>query len=241
MKLLLIDTETNGLPANRFAPASDWRSYPAILQLSWLIYEPCGSVLGDPKEHRDISVELPASDIWNTGAAAIHGIPEETARSGGVPAADALMELYRVLRTVDCVCAHNLSFDRNIIRAAAYAAADRGGPAALRSIWPTGIAELCTMNATRDLLQLAPGPLSESKRWKAPRLGELYQWLYSRVYDISGAVLHTARSDTHCLAHCLTALMQRGLLSWSTSNRTWLVAPTASTASATSASALPDS
>jgi hypothetical protein len=235
MKLLLIDTETNGLPTNRFAPASEWRSYPAILQLSWLIYEPCGSVLGSPKEHRDISVELPASDIWNTGAAAIHGIPEKTARSEGIPAAEALMELYRVLRTVDCVCAHNLSFDRNIIRAAAYAAADRGGPAALRSIWPAGIAELCTMNATRDLLQLAPGPLSESKRWKAPRLGELYQWLYRHVYDISGAILHTARSDTHCLSQCLEALMQRGLLSWSIPTRSWVVS------TATSASALSDS
>uniref|UniRef100_A0A6C0DBC9 Exonuclease domain-containing protein n=1 Tax=viral metagenome TaxID=1070528 RepID=A0A6C0DBC9_9ZZZZ len=216
MKLLLIDTETNGLPANRFAPASCWEHYPAILQLSYLVYESEDSSLGKALVCRDISIALPEGVKWNPEAAAIHGIDEATARKGE-KAADALTELYRVLRTVDCVCAHNLAFDRNIIRAAAYAEADRGnGPPELRTIWPRGITELCTMAATRELLCLPSAFASETKRFKAPRLGELYAWLYGHVYDISGSgqVLHTAQSDTHCLAQCVSELIRRGYLKW---------------------------
>ena len=127
--------------------------------------------------------------------------------------------------------AHNLAFDKPVIRAAAYAEWIRGGGsetssttggygsshsmrgADLREIWPAGLREFCTMTATRDVVRI-PSPYygPESGKFKAPRLNELYTWLYGHVYDISGAVLHTSSSDTHCLSQCLSELIRRGIV-----------------------------
>ena len=219
LRLLLLDTETNGLPTNRFAPPSMWDAYPAILQLSWAIYViPEGSrQLGVPESKRDVGLALHPSIPWNVGAAAIHGLTEVEGRRG-TPAAAALAELGEALRTVDVVVAHNLSFDKPVIRAAAYAEAERGtGAASLRSIWPSHIREFCTMRELRNTVRLpspyrAANPESGANPWKAPKLNELYNWIYGHVYDVSGATLHSAKSDTHCLAQILSGLLRKGII-----------------------------
>lgn len=224
LRILLLDTETNGLPMSTYAPPSEWRTYPAILQLSWVIYslDAAGRQLGQPEAKRDIGLALHPSIPWNVEAAAIHGLTEFEGRRG-TPAAEALGELAAALAGVDVIIAHNLAFDKSVIRAAGYAEADRGepatsalgkqGPASLRSIWPRGVGELCTMRATRDLIQI-PSPYygPESGKWKAPKLNELYGWLYGHPYDVSGAVMHSSRADTHCLAQCVAGLLRRGFL-----------------------------
>jgi DNA polymerase III epsilon subunit-like protein len=209
LTILVLDTETNGLPKNRFAPPSEFDAYPAILQLSWAIYTVDGMRL-TTVSRRDIGVALDPEIPWDTGAAKIHGITEVEARYG-TPAKEALTDLAAALRTVDVVVAHNLAFDKPVIRAAGY----RTGIAELRQLWPT-IKEFCTMKATRDLVQI-PATAAQAKyadlgQFKAPRLNELYAWLYGHVYDISGATLHSAKSDTHCLAQCITGLLRKGHL-----------------------------
>ena len=204
-RFLLLDTETNGLPRNRYAPPSTPNNWPAILQLSWATYTlgPDGRTLTQ-ESVRDLGLALPAEEAWNPEAAAVHGISEAEARSG-TPVRDGLLELQAALRTADVVVAHNLSFDKPILRGAAY----RVG---LRDFWPAkGVQEFCTMEGTRDLLRL-PSSHEKATRWKAPRLNELHTWLFGHPYDISGATLHSSASDVQCLASCLTALLARGLL-----------------------------
>jgi DNA polymerase III epsilon subunit-like protein len=216
LRILLLDTETNGLPRNRYAPIALAGNWPAILQLSWGVYELTpGSRTLVTGEKRDIGLALDPSVPWDAGAAAIHGISETEARRG-TPAARVLTELAGVLRRVDVVVAHNLAFDKPIIRAAGYAEWERGGRIApeLRDVWPSAgtIQEFCTMEATRNLLRLPMPSAPTGTRFKAPRLNELYTWLYGHVYDMSGAVLHTAASDTHCLEQCLRGLLRRGII-----------------------------
>lgn len=214
LRILLLDTETNGLPQGRQVPVAEWRLYPAILQLSWVVYsvDSAGRQLGLPETKRDIGVALHPSIPWNAEAAAIHGLSEFEGRRG-TPAAEALGELAAALAGVDVVIAHNLAFDKAVIRAAGYAAADQGGLSSLRNLWPASIGELCTMRATQDLVRI-PSPYygPESGRWKAPKLNELYAWLYGHTYDVSGAVMHTSKADTHCLSQCVAALLRRGVL-----------------------------
>jgi DNA polymerase III epsilon subunit-like protein len=194
---------------------AEWRCYPAILQLSWTTYlvDTGSSQLGQPETRRDIGLALHPSIPWNAESAAIHGLSEAEGRRG-TPAAEALTELAGVLAASQVVIAHNLAFDKAVIRAAGHAEADRGGPAALRTLWPArGLTEICTMRHTRDIVRI-PSPYygPESGRFKAPKLNEVYTWLYGHPYDISGAVLHTAQSDTHCLAQVVSGLMRRGHL-----------------------------
>lgn len=205
--ILLLDTETNGLPKNRYAPPTEFASFPAILQLSWAIYTVEGKHLTLVK-NRDIGVQLDPSIPWDADAAKIHGLTEAEARHGTL-AAKALSDLAADMRTVNVVVAHNLAFDKPVIRAAGYAAG-------LRDIWTPGIRELCTMKGTTAIVK-HPATAAQAKYkdlgpYKAPKLNELYTWLYGHVYDMSGAVLHTAKSDVHCLSQCLAGLLRRGLL-----------------------------
>jgi DNA polymerase III epsilon subunit-like protein len=200
-KLLLIDTETNGLPKNRFAPISMTEAYPAILQISWSLFTLSGKELTH-ESSRDITVALDPSVPWDEGAAAIHNISEKEARSGVSPI-HAFTELSAVLASADMVVAHNLSFDKPVIRAAAYACG-------LKTLWPESIQELCTMRETRDLCRL---PSQRPDAYKLPKLNELYAFLYGQPYDISGNVLHTSKSDVDCLAKCVSMLLQKEYLS----------------------------
>jgi DNA polymerase-3 subunit epsilon len=205
--LLLLDTETNGLPRNRQAPYTMTDCWPAVLQLSWAEYTVSGKTLVAGTK-RDIGVALAPEIPWDADAAKIHGISEVEGRCG-TPATEALIELAAALRRCDVIVAHNMAFDKPVLRAAAYAEAARGGPATLRELWPSGKQEFCTMRETRDLLRL-PSPNDPLGRWKSPRLNELYTWIYGHAYDISGASLHSARSDTHCLAQCIAGLLRKG-------------------------------
>lgn len=201
MKLLLLDTETNGLPINRFAPPSCTEAFPAVLQLSWSIFTVTGRGLR-LEQSKDRTVALPPGVPYDAGAGAIHGITEEAARQGS-PALEVFTELATVLKQVHCIVAHNLSFDRPVIRAAAYAVG-------LRDLWPLGIQEFCTMRETRDLCRLSGGSIEGV--YKLPSLNQLYNFLYGHVYDISGSGvrMHSSRSDTHCLSRCMEGLLRRG-------------------------------
>jgi DNA polymerase-3 subunit epsilon len=206
LRILLLDTETNGLPKNRYAPPSTPNNWPAILQLSWatLLLAEDGRTLTQESQC-DLGLALPPGEAWNAESAAIHGISEAEARTG-TPVREGLLALQVALQESQVVVAHNLSFDKPILRAAAY----REG---LRDFWPAlgKIQEFCTMEGTRDLLRL-PSSHEKATRWKAPRLNELHTWLFGHPYDISGATLHSSSSDVMCLASCLTALLHRGLL-----------------------------
>jgi DNA polymerase-3 subunit alpha len=218
LTILLLDTETNGLPKNRFAPVSEFTAWPAILQLSWAIYriDPDGTM--ENIESRDVGVSLDPGIPWDTGAAAIHGLSEVEGRHG-TPARTALTELAAALRRVSMIVAHNLSFDKSVIRAAGYAEASRSPDAAdLRKLWPSDIQELCTMRETTELVCMPPTAKQVAynvSKYKSPRLNELFQWLFGHGYDVSGAVLHTAKSDVHCLAQCVGELIRRKALTLS--------------------------
>jgi DNA polymerase III epsilon subunit-like protein len=212
IRILVLDTETNGLPKNKFAPISQTDAYPAILQLSWATYTISGRALHSDQK-KDLTLALHPSIPWDAGAAAIHGITEEASRRGISPM-NVFMELRTMLRSVDVIIAHNLAFDKPVIRAAAYAESMRCPDATiaehLRTLWPTDITEFCTMKETRDIMCI-PSPTGYHK-FKAPKLAELYAWLYGHTYDISGAAMHNSKNDTHCLARCVEGLLRKGYI-----------------------------
>jgi DNA polymerase-3 subunit epsilon len=203
INVLFLDTETNGLPKNMFAPHTQANCWPAVLQLSWAVYAVTGTSM-KPVSKRDIGIALAADTPWDTGAAAIHGITEVEARHGVDPAT-AFAELEKALAAADVIVAHNLAFDKPVIRAAAHVAK-------VRTVWPLGKTELCTMRVSRDIICLPSSPLAKYKH-KVPKLSELYAWLYGHSYEMHGASLHSARADTHCLSQCFLGLLRKGHIS----------------------------
>jgi DNA polymerase III epsilon subunit-like protein len=212
MKVLLFDTETNGLPKNRYAPYSCTDAYPAILQISWAIYnvERTMTLLENQDKRLRLSPDIP----WDAGAEEIHGITENDARNRGQDPATVFLDFRDALHSVDMIICHNLAFDKPVIRAAAYASSLRlpeTDAVQLRNLWPLKCKELCTMETTRDLVKVPSAPEARHP-FKAPRLNELYTHLYGHPYDLVGHSLHSAKADTHCLASCISAMLRKGIL-----------------------------
>ena len=258
MRILILDTETNGLPQNRWAPPTEFRLFPAILQLSWAVFdwEPeAGDFIHIPAVNRNFTLALDSDIPWDAEAAAIHGMQEESVRRPPAPTVtpretlrsppavtpretlrsppavtprDALVDLAGILRTVDLVIAHNLAFDKPIIKAAGYRVLSQISKqrvtrshtrmhemqlGLLRAIFPPGIRELCTMSAMRDIMKL-PATAKQAQyahlsKYKSPSLSELYLWTFGRPF-IGDA--HTAAADVGCLSECVASLVSRGIL-----------------------------
>ncbi len=228
--ILLFDTETNGLPKNRSAPPSEFHLYPAILQLSWTIVD------WDPVakrtttiEHRDFAPPLAPEIVWDAGAERIHKIRESDARAGdGNSTESMLIAFTEALQTVDCIAAHNLSFDKAVVQAA-------GFREKLPPVWPTKPTlnieditnfeqqnrvkfkiQLCTMSYMRNIMKL-PGSAKQIQYtqlspYKSPRLSELYTWLFETAF-IGGE--HSSKSDVKCLEECVTEMLVRGIVVFS--------------------------
>jgi DNA polymerase-3 subunit epsilon len=225
IRILFVDTETNGLPKNRYAPPAEHDAWPAILQLSWILCTLSDDgtfTLVDTQDHK---LALPPEIPWDAGAGAIHRISEAAARSAP-DAGIALTRFAHAIQTCNVVVAHNLSFDKAVIRAAGHRAAaqqqraPQGGAAGkhaslspLRFLWPTDIQDFCTMMETRNVVRI-PSPSPEARHpFKVPRLSELYTFLYGKAYDVSGAEFHNAMCDVDCLVQCFWGLVERGWIS----------------------------
>jgi len=184
-ELLFVDTETNGLPADYNAPASDLDNWPRIVSVAWIVYR--GRT---PVETRDFILKPDDFQI-TPEASAIHGITQERASAEGVERRPVFVDLaFRVLYA-DLVVGHNIAFDRNVIEAEFI----RNG-IGTRFGW-----QIDTMTETIDFVGLA-GRYGKPK-W--PKLTELHEKLFGEAFD--GA--HSALADIEATARCFWALAGR--------------------------------
>lgn len=202
MRVLLFDTETNGLPKRWNAPPTDVANWPAVLTIAWRIYDFStidAPVLMEKAEHL---VDPGPSIVWDAEAEKIHGISLEIARTEGQAPAVVFGEFMEKARTCDVVVAHNLAFDKSVVLAALY----RLNPSIRVDWWPR--MEYCTCLNTAMLCKLPPvckNP-KPSDPYKRPRLPELYVYLFEKQPD---SVLHTAAGDASVLSDCFLELVRR--------------------------------
>jgi DNA polymerase III epsilon subunit-like protein len=201
MHLLFIDTETNGLPLNKYAAYTSTEMWPHIIQISWQIV--------DSKTWQVVSEEdhfLKLRTQWNKDAERVHQIPESIARNFGKEPLEVLKKLHADLSTCSYVVGHNLSFDKTVIMSEIQRLYEKK----LIDVSPVAfwskIKEVCTMKSTKALCGLK---FKDSSDLKFPRLNELYLKLFGNPYDIRGASLHNAKHDVSCLIMCARELVKR--------------------------------
>jgi len=198
MKLLFIDSETNGLPQSRYAAYTEPSMWPHIIQLSWQIIE---SDTWELLHEEDVFLKPRAP--WSVEAERIHQIPEAIAARFGKDPAEVLARFHNDLHKCDIVLGHNLSFDKTAILAEAQRLYEAGKSGSATTFWKRGIKELCTMVLTKQFCNIK---FKDSEDLKFPRLAELYAKLFNKEYDISGADLHNAKHDVSCLVLCVQTL-----------------------------------
>ena len=189
--ILVLDTETTGLPKNYHAPLTDFENWPRAVQIAWDLFDDRGEfVRGENHIIFPYDFEIPAESV------AKHGIDTLRAQVEGVLITSVLSSLTTDMLKADLVVAHNLDFDASIL-----------GAEFLRLGWNNPFVTantLCTMRASTDFCAL-PGP----RGYKWPKLSELYAILFDGA-SLEGE--HNAQVDALACAKCYFELVSRGVI-----------------------------
>lgn len=203
MRILFIDTETNGLPKNRYAPYTMIEAWPAIVQLAWQVWD--FTELPAVQLYQSSFLIQPAKgQVWSVEAEGVHRISEAMATSDGVMLAAAMQSLINDANECDLIVAHNIGFDKPTLLAAT-----------LRSSlnpnwWPKH--ELCTMLATKNVCKIPSTSkyASTADPYKWPKLAEVWQTLFPTSPLPEN--MHNAAQDVTVLVLCFQELVSRNLL-----------------------------
>jgi DNA polymerase III epsilon subunit-like protein len=180
-KIMFIDTETIGLPItigfdNYHHPSNTIKyNTSRVIELGYMIYE------NDKLVKEFDSLIVPDKfEIFNTH---IHGITQTDAESKGKSIVEVFSEMLKDLEDVDCIIAHNVLFDINVILAECYRYKFEK---LINKIERTQVK--CTQKIGKKKMNL----------YKYPKLIELYKFLFSTELKQD----HRALSDTKACADC---------------------------------------
>jgi DNA polymerase-3 subunit alpha len=185
MKLLIFDTETTGLPKQRFEDANKKpNNWPHIVSISWVVLESETNKIVSQRSY----IIKPQWVIPNESIA-IHKITNEIAHRDGVPLRNAIVEF--LAEPYDKMIAHNIEFDINVIENAV--------------VWDLKMGEKwlpksldCTMIISQRYCKL-PGKFGSIH--KLPKLKELYEFIFKR--QPAEDKLHGSLYDTLILVECI--------------------------------------
>lgn len=197
MIALFFDTETNGI-RTWDNPNFQLR----VVQLGAILQDTdSGRVLGELNLIADVGdYQIPA------GASNVHGITNELSRKAGVPLSLIDEAFYELLLRADCIVAHNIQYDIDVVTD------DLQASATLISKRP----RFCTMDGSLYLVQ---APLSARQvayfsskgmrpdaPYKVPNLTEAHQYFFGRPFV--GA--HDAMADIRACRDIYMELIRRG-------------------------------
>lgn len=192
-RVLIIDTETSGLPKDRRASPEDFEKWPRIVQVGAILYK-CpyenkpGRIL-----KRYSSLVSPNGWSIDPGASKVHGITEEMAKKNGISISEILDDLTELSTEANAICCHNVAFDVPIILAEYH----RNKKISRSIDCPIGsLPTICTMEIGKKLCRiLTEGTRKNGNKYlyyKAPKLSEMY--LHLTGTEFTGK-LHDALED----------------------------------------------
>ncbi len=184
-RVIIFDTETNGLPLNWKRNGIDEpNNWPDLVSICWKVY--------DNGRHTYTENHIIRPDGWtiNSESTSIHGISHEYAVAVGRPLAEVLEKFKADIKGCTKLVAHNLNFDSNVMQSA-YKWRLNEDPS---NWWPTG-AHFCTMLTATEELKIPNKHGYASYKW--PKLDELYTATFN---EEAPANAHSADRDVEVLA-----------------------------------------
>jgi len=179
--LMVLDTETTGLPSSRNYQELDKFNNARLIELGYIIFDKTGK---DVKKY-DSLVKPNNFMITNT---LIHGITHENAVQNGIDINQVLDQLAVDLKKVDGIICHNISFDMAIILSEAL----RLNKLELIELFSSKL-HLCSMAIGKKFM----------KSDKNPKLIELYKFLFNKDFIQD----HRALSDCVACLDCFLSMI----------------------------------
>jgi DNA polymerase-3 subunit epsilon len=196
MKALIFDTETTNFVNFKTPPEHD--SQPDIVQIAALLCEgvPNGSFI----KRASLDFVVIPNKAVSAGAAATHGIGDQTIRDYGVSPQVALSAFQGLLEQADVLVAHNMTFDASVLRTAWH----RTFGVDLRSLLGEKRA-FCTMKAATPVCKILKANARHREDYKWPTLSQAHEFFFG--IGVDGA--HDALIDAAACARIYFELMAR--------------------------------
>lgn len=198
MKILVIDTETNGLPKQWGANPEHYHLFPEILSISWIMWD-----TKTDKVEENYFVINREIEKWDKYAMEVNGFSQERLEKEGKSWHHVFMEFTSDLLGADLLAAHNISFDWPIIRADTARMNPKIG--ILSDFSP----KYCTMKETTSLCKIPAMKGVNGIKW--PKLTELYEFLFHKPMEEEFKA-HNALEDTRATLKCFKELVKMGLV-----------------------------
>ena len=189
MLVLVLDTETSGLPERRDASIYQTRLWPHVLQLSFIVYDTKASEILILFNNL---IKIDESVVISPQSTEVHGITREACQASGMPITDALHLLNYWAAQADVVVAHNMSFDKRMLLVEYIRANMPGFGKEIRPKY------CCTMKSGANLCKIETRGKDGDIYFKYPRLSELYRFLFGE--EAFG--LHDAAADVLICLRC---------------------------------------
>lgn len=233
-RVIVFDVEATGLcPKHTYGqPFPPDHLYPHILQLCFVVYDmEQGKIVDQMNEYVRIPAHIPITEEIQR----ITGITPRTIRARGQPIAPLLLRFYDAMLKCDAIVAHNIQYDRTVIRKEMYrnkkdiiqlSGSVAKGEEMARSMTEKfcaehGIQAVCTMRSTiqmcnlwyvpkgtvKDLGKEPETTVSEpASRRKMPKLCELYEYLFE---EPAPSGMHDALVDVQACLKCFLEIKHR--------------------------------
>jgi DNA polymerase III epsilon subunit-like protein len=180
MRVLVIDTETTGLPEK--GKGLNPETYPFIVQWSFVLVDTDTNHFQEHDYIMKVDVPIPTTYI--------HGISEGRSEKCGFSFPDIFGIFDVCLQQADIVVGHNLEFDLNMIRVEC-----------MRHAIPfddQAFFQYCTMKRSKERCNI----ISEKGFVKFPKLSELYHQLFGTTPE----ELHNSLTDVYACLRCFYML-----------------------------------
>jgi len=224
-RIMCFDTETTGLMPKRPRKGEPYppdEAYPYIIQISWIIYN---VFTAEIEETVNEYIRLPESVPISPESIKVHGITREIIEEKGKSILQVLAQFYIAYMKCDCIVAHNLHFDSELVRKEMWRNRDglkkhiasqervnmMCGIFTKKFNSAYHIDTFCTMINTVELcnIDFAPRVLTgdenglkgKSAHKKFPRLSELYSKLFGEDAGLP-ADLHNSIIDVLVCLRC---------------------------------------
>lgn len=190
--LLLLDTETTGLP--KYSATDPKEKWPRVVQLAWSLYDTEGN-----RQNQNSYIIYPTDFTIPMDAARIHKITTERAKAEGVSLHKVLPQFNADVEKAETIVAHNVDFDLPIVHTEF-----------MRCKLETNLLQkqnFCTMKP-KEIVSWCKIPKANGYGYKWPTLNELHMQLFAEEFTGS----HNAGADVEACARCYFALRKRGII-----------------------------